>query len=230
MLSKLNGETSRNPKLVLCDHAFETRNINLLADPERQHDNDICKLYFQDQSKINLQVLGGTLISQYTHYQALVGKKSSTTDYAYDALEVKTIKNSPASLKNAGSYYNFATEVYWRWHCDPATGRPLINGGDFSGTLETQKINPGISDAFEMVRVLLKAFRNERQLFMNVYNKYFPPSDSDGGEPHPAVMGWSSLSYIYLKNINMYSSWLPEMKLTLLYVSPICRDLRTYRR
>ena len=60
-----------------------------------------------------------------------------------------------------------------------------------------------------MVNVLLDASKNEKELFMKVYDKYFPGSDSDRGEPHPDVMGWSSYHICNLKNINMYHmySW-----------------------
>ena len=81
-----------------------------------------------------------------------------------------------------------------------------------------------------MINVLLDGSRNEKRLFMKVYDKYFLRSDSNRNEPDAAVMGWSSLSYLYLKNINDYSSGLPKMKLTLLCVSPISRDLRRYGR
>ena len=109
-----------------------------------------------------------------------------------------------------------------------AVGPKVSN--DFDGNEDRAKLHSAFSDAIDMVNVLLDAARNDRDFFMSVYDKYFPRDQRDQDNPHPRVMGWSSLSYIYLMNINMYTSaaGLPKMKLTLLYVPPISRDLRKY--
>ena len=209
MLAKLNAdENSRNPELVLCDNAFKTNSINFLTESgQLQH---ICQGYFQGrQSDLNLQVLGGTLMRKYTQYKALVGKGSTTTDFTYRAPEAQQLKDNRDSMINAGSYYYFATELFWTWYCHPDTGRPRMRK-QFSNT-EEEQIETSINDAIEMVIELLDGAENDRQLFMTVYNKYFPRSDSDGNEPNDDVMGWS-LSYMCLK---MYSSGLPKMKLTI---------------
>ena len=229
----LHDASPKNPQLVLCDLAFKTQSIIdvLQTDPMSgltQPKQDFCRRYFRDQSNVEQQVLGGPLICEYTKYEAVVGQWPKTRDYRYGAAAVQQFNKESRidALLNADSYHYFATEFYWARNCK---SEPRILYDQFSA-IQTQKIESGFDDAILMVNVLLGVYKNEKELFMSVYDKYFPRSSSNGGEPDNVVMGWSSSSYMSLKNINTYSSGLPKMKLTLLYISPISRDLPKYRR
>ena len=207
---------------MVCDSAFtSTQSINDLKDPTQR----VC-----DENSNDVKVLGGSLIREYTRYKAVVGK-SQTNDYAYGISKVRQLMQklkgeshgSKFALSNADSYHYLAIDFYWTKYC--SKGRPKIILSDFTEP-QLGFIRIGISDAIDMVNVLLDASNNKKELFMNVYNKYFPSSASNRDDPDEDVMGWSSLSYMYLKSINMCSTGLPNMKLTPLCVSSISRGLR----
>ena len=103
---------------------------------------------------------------------------------------------------------------------------------EISGTQREQVVT-AIDDAINMVNVVLDVFVNDNDRFMNVYDKYFIRDDNDYS--NTLVTSSSSLSYVYLKNINMYSSdfWVTENEtnsIVRLNVSPISRLLRADRR
>ena len=70
----------------------------------------------------------------------------------------------------------------------PSAGGPKVLNSDFSDPTQRQKIEYGIIDAIHLVNVLLDGFKNEKDLFMGVYDKYFM-RDPRNNEPHSVVMG-----------------------------------------
>ena len=195
---------------MLCDGAFTTQanSIRVLSD-YRQHS---C-----DRDYVELKVPGGLLIREYTKYEALVGKKSKTEDNGYGASQSKCMMQNDQSkftMYNADSYHYFVTELYWANRCK---GRPRVSENDFT-VEQNEHIHSAIDDAILMVNVLLGASKNDKKLFMKIYKKYFLTSGRIRRKADGAVMGWSSLSHMRLKNIDAYSSELPKMKLTIFTV------------
>ena len=194
IIAKLSDSSSKNPQLVLCDSAFSTKSKSVSGDVRQLQ--DVCNT----ENFGELRVLGGTFIRLYTQYEALVGKKYKTDDYAYGATQAQQLMErheGDSAVSNSDSYNIFATDLYWTKYCQ---GRPKVLERDFTNK-RLEFVRSGIDDAFVMVNVLLNASNTDKELFMKVHDKYFPRSNSHGDDPDEGVMGWSSLSYMYLKNI-----------------------------
>ena len=193
---------------MLCDSAFDTRSISDLSHSPR----DICQTYIRDPSDANVQVLGATLIREYMRDKNVVGMMIMMPDNVYGANQVQRLKNDDvqrlgndphyqsSTLINADSYANFAMDLYWSQHCinptvrtQPVPGQPRILNPLFTNE-ERRKIDNGIKDAIDIINFLLVGSENDRELFMRVYEKYFPKAGN--GEPDNTVIGWSSLSYL----------------------------------
>ena len=76
----------------------------------------------------------------------------------------------------------------------PPPGRPQIRNNGISDT-QREQIQTGIDDAIHIVDAVLGAYRNEKVIFMHVYDKYFPRQSKwkfwKWGDPRSHVMGWS---------------------------------------
>lgn len=96
-----------------------------------------------------------------------------------------------SAISNSDSYHYFATDFYWTKNCQ---GRPKVDTWhDFTDDESVESVRTGMDDAILILNVLLDGFRNEKELFMGVYDEYFLRSDSNRDDPDNNVMGWSSL-------------------------------------
>ena len=104
-----------------------------------------------------------------------------------------------------------ATNLVIRNNPPDAVGPRILDDRQFTDG-QKAKIQSGFNEVIYLVKALLDASNNDKDFFMSVYDKYFLRRTPNwkfwkkGGDPRSRVMGWSSLSYMYLKNINMYTS------------------------